>query len=64
MGKNHNKLDVYTKALEDSCKNLVNLIMDYWDIIPDKEKVELAKKLDEIEEVVRIAIKKLLKKRK
>ena len=64
MGKNHNKLDVYTKALADSCKNLVNLIMDYWDIIPDKEKVELAKNLDEIEEVVRIAIKKLLKKRK
>tara|TARA_Y100000593_G_C4284834_1_gene324820 strand:+ start:746 stop:943 length:198 start_codon:yes stop_codon:yes gene_type:complete len=62
MSKKYNKLDTYTKALAVSCDNLIDLIHDYWDIIPNREKVELAKRLDTIQDTIDIAVKKLVEK--
>lgn len=64
MSKKYNKLDVSTKALATSCDHLIDLIHNYWDIIPKREKVELGKKLDAIQETINIAVEKLLKKAK
>ncbi len=63
MSKRYSKLDMYTKALADSCEHLIDLIHDYWDIIPKREKVELGKKLDSIQETISIAVEKLIKRK-
>tara|TARA_R110002020_G_scaffold105787_1_gene246496 strand:- start:1037 stop:1234 length:198 start_codon:yes stop_codon:yes gene_type:complete len=63
MSKKYSKLDIYTKALADSCERLIDLIHDYWDIIPNRDKVELGKKLDSIQEVISIAVEKLIDKK-
>ena len=64
MSKKYRKLDIYTQALADSCERLIDLIHDYWDIIPNRDKVELGKKLDSIQETISIAVEKLIKKNK
>jgi len=64
MSKRYSKLDMYTKALADSCEHLIDLIHDHWDSIPKREKVELGKKLDSIQETINIAVEKLIKKNK